>query len=146
MTDDVTGQNPTTGMEQDVLAQHRTIQDAARQMESARDLDELLRRLAGFRALLVPHFASEEAPEGYFDVVRSHASCHVGWVDEFGREHRAFLAEIDQLSERARACIAGPVAEILRQAADLTRRLREHEARENDLLIDALYVDIGDED
>lgn len=145
MTDKADERAPTR-IEQDVLAEHRSIHEMTRLMEACRDLDELLRRLEEFRARLAPHFVGEEAPDGFFDVVRSRASRHLARVEQLGKDHRAFLDEIDRLGGQARACLAGPVAEILRGAADFARRLREHEARENDLLIDAMYIDIGEDD
>jgi hypothetical protein len=143
---DATGENPTTPIEDSLLARHRTIREMTYRVESAPDLHELLLRLADLWAVLVPHFAEEEAPEGFFDVIRDRASRHLGRVAQLGRDHAAFLAEIDRLADRARGCLAGPVAEILRQGQDLARRLREHEAGENDLLIDAMYTDIGEDD
>jgi hypothetical protein len=97
------------------------------------------------RAALVPHFQAEETAGGFFDVVRDAAPRHLGRVAQLAREHEAFLAGIDDLVAGARACLAGPVAQVLTQAEQLAGRLRAHEAGENELMIDALYVDIGEE-
>ncbi len=126
-----------------ILDTHCKVREMTRRLEQVTDLVELQARLQAFRSLLVPHFAEEEAPDGFFDLVRAETSRHLAKVRELENEHDALLHEIDTLAERARACLAGPVAEILRQSAELAQRVREHEARESALLVDALYVDVG---
>jgi len=125
------------------IEEHRKIRELTERLGHAQSLVDLLRRLQELRLLMVPHFTDEEAQGGFFDVVRTQASRHLGAVRRLEREHEVLLAELDKLAEGARACLAGPVAEVLRQAREFARRTQEHEARENELLIDALYVDVG---
>jgi hypothetical protein len=125
-----------------ILDTHCKVREMTRRLEEVADLVELQARLQAFRSLLVPHFAEEEAPDGFFDLVRAETSRHLAKVRELENEHDALLHEIDTLAS-APACLAGPVAEILRQSAGLAQRVREHEARESALLVDALYVDVG---
>lgn len=143
---DLAGEGSVARARDEFFHEHRKIQDSTRQIESVRDLHELLRCLQRARTLLEHHFVSEEAPGGFFDTVRSAAPRFSPRVEKLGEDHRAFLSELDQLAERARACLAGPVAEVLKQAADLARRLREHEAHEGEILIDALYDETGEEE
>ena len=126
-----------------ILDTHCKVREMTRRLEAVTDLVELQARLQAFRSVLVPHFAEEEAPDGFFDLVRAATSRHLVNVREFEHEHGALLDEIDALVERARACLAGPVAQILKQGAELARRVRHHEARESALLVEALYVDVG---
>lgn len=130
-----------SSVERQVLEEHRTIGSVTGRVEQARDLAELLTRLAEFKAVLEPHFRMEEAPEGFFEVVR--ASHNVGRIGQLQNDHQHVILEIDRLMACAQACLAGPIAEILTQAANLARRLREHEAREDRLLLDAMYTDTG---
>lgn len=132
-----------TGAEHQTLAEHRRIRDLVRQMENTRDLPELLRHLQEFRWLLAAHFLGEEAADGLYDVIRRMSPRQLARVDELEKEHRVFLAEIDRVAERARACLAGPVAAVLAEARALGRSVREHEAREDNLLLDTLYIDLG---
>jgi hypothetical protein len=125
------------------IEEHRKIRELTERLGHAPSLVELLRRLQELRSFMAPHFTDEEAPGGFFDVVRTQASRHLGTVQQLETEHAALLGELDRLAEGARACLVGPVAEILKQAREFARRLHEHEARENELLIDALYVDVG---
>jgi len=127
------------------LAQHREIHALADRVRTAADLDELLSQLQKFRSAILAHFNEEESPDGFFEVVRARAGRHLATIRRFEAEHQAFLHDLDGLAERARACLAGPVAEILRDAGTLALRLRDHEVRENEVLLDALYVDLGEE-
>lgn len=132
-----------SSVEQQILEEHRTIRAITQHVEQARDLNELLARLAEFKTVLEPHFRTEQAPDGFFDVVRGRASHHAGRIGQLESDHDHLLGEIDRLMASAQACLTGPIAEILKQAADLSRRLRDHEAREDRLLIDAMYTDTG---
>jgi Hemerythrin HHE cation binding domain len=129
-----------------ILDTHRRIREMARELEETRDLVTLLARLHAFRSVLVAHFLEEETPGGLFDLIRESRSRHLGRVGEFEQEHGAFLDQIDGLADRSRACLAGPVAEILRLAGQLVGRVRDHETRENDILLDTLYEEVGQGD
>ena len=137
------GKPPVTGADEQLLVEHRRIRDLTRRIENSRDLPELLRRLQEFRSLLVPHFLGEEAPDGFYDTIRRMSPRQLARVDQLEKEHPAFLAEIDRVAERARACLAGPVAAVLAEARTLVHRMSEHEACEDDLLIETIYVDLG---
>ncbi|OGK99280.1 MAG: hypothetical protein A3I14_17525 [Candidatus Rokubacteria bacterium RIFCSPLOWO2_02_FULL_73_56] len=145
MTTDPARDNPLGDTREQTLEQHRHIRQLAERLGDAADLVQLLQRLQEFRSAAVLHFGDEEAPEGFFEVVRSRAGRHLDKLQHLEREHQAFLGEIDGLAERARAVLAGPVAELLRLAGELARQLNDHEARENELLLDALYLDLGEE-
>ncbi|MBI2527152.1 MAG: hemerythrin domain-containing protein [Candidatus Rokubacteria bacterium] len=135
-----------TAGDQQLLAEHRRIRELTRRLEETGNLGELLTRLTEFRAAVVAHFLSEEAADGFYDTVRSMAPRQIGRVDQLEREHQALLADIDALAARALACLAGPVAEVLRGAPTLARRLRHHEAAEDEILFDTLYGDLGQGD
>lgn len=137
------GKPPVTGAEEQLLAEHRQIRDLTRQIEDSRDLPELLGRLQEFRSLLVPHFLGEEAADGFYDLIRRMSPRQLARVDQLEKEHPAFVAAIDRLTEQARACLAGPVAAVLAEARTLVHRVNEHEAHEDDLLLETMYVDLG---
>ncbi len=137
---------PVTGIDARILAEHRRIRDLTRQVENASELRELLARLAELRSLLVAHFVAEEAEGGLYDGIRSLAPRQMGRVDQLEREHQVFLADIDRLAARAKTCLAGPMAEVLGEGRALARGLRDHEAAEDDILLDTLYTDLGQGD
>jgi hypothetical protein len=146
MTTDTGGDSSMAGTKDQAQEAHRMIQEATRRLGSAPDLRGLLQRLHELRLLIAPHFTDEERPDGFFDLIRARSARHLGAVKQLETEHQAFLGAIDGLAEQARACLAGPVAHILKEGAELARRMHEHEAREDALLGDALYIDIGEEE
>lgn len=140
---DVAGERSTEGVEGRLREEHQTIEEVVARIEGAGGLEELLQRLEEFRALLVPHFLAEEAPGGFFDVVRDRAPRLLAEVARLQADHQALLREMERLAAEVRRCLEGPVAEVLAQARFLARRQRQHEAVENRLLLDAMYVDGG---
>jgi hypothetical protein len=121
--------------------EHERIHEVARALAAARDLPELLHRLAVFRVDAAAHFRQEEGPGGFFEFVRSRSSANLHRIREIEREHEAFLAAIEQLDRRVRECLAGPVADLLREAGRMVEQFRRHEAAEGRLLTDVLYAD-----
>ena len=140
---ETSGKPPVTSADEQLLAEHRRIRDLTRQIEASRDLPELVRHLQTLRAWLVPHFLAEEATDGFYELIRHLSPRQLARVDELEREHRTLLAAIDGASERARACLAGPVAAVFAEARALVRRVRAHEAGEDDLLLETMYTDLG---
>lgn len=140
------GRDAATGVEAQILAEHKEIHALGQHIENSRDVVEVLRLLQDFRTLLVGHFATEEARDGFFDVIRGMTPRQLAKVDHLEKEHSALLAEVDRVGESARACMAGPVAAVLAEARALVRRLRNHEAAEDSLLLDTFYDDLGQGD
>jgi hemerythrin HHE cation binding domain-containing protein len=140
------GKHSVAGVDEQIVAEHRRIRELARQLDHAPELRELLTRLAELRGMLVAHFLREEAAEGLYNMIRSMAPRLLGRMAQLEKEHQTFLDDIDKLGTRARECLAGPVAEVLREAQALTRRLRKHEAAEDEVLLDTLYTDLGQGD
>ena len=143
---DPSGTPSVTGIDEQIVAEHRRIRDLTRQLDETSELRELLTRLAQLRVELVAHFLREEEVEGLFNMIRSMAPRLLGRMAQLETEHYTFLDDIDVLGARARACLTGPVAEVLREAHALTRRLRNHEAAEDEVLLDTLYNDLGQGD
>lgn len=137
---------PAAGIDPEIAADHRRIRDASRHIRDAADLGQLLVHLAEFRAVLAVHFSREEADDGFYDMVKSMSPRLLGAVDRLEHEHALILAEVDRLSDLARQCLAGPVAEVLARARALGNRLRRHEAAEDRILLDTFYTDLGQGD
>jgi hemerythrin len=129
-----------------ILEEHRKIREMSGRIEASRDLDELLQCLVEFRALLEQHFLTEEAPDGFYETVRIAAPRNLMTVDKMKAEHATFLSDIDRVRQRIRACLDGPMKEIFRDAGALARALRDHEGREDALLMDIIYTDLGQGD
>jgi chemotaxis protein histidine kinase CheA len=140
--DDASRTLPLAGVDEQMRAEHHHIHKLDRQLQEAAELPDLLIRLAELRAFLPAHFLSEEEAGGFFDVVRSTTPRHAAHVDVLEREHHTLLADIDALAGRATICL-GEVAAVLKDARALGRRLIEHEAAEDHMLMDAMCTDLG---
>jgi myo-inositol catabolism protein IolC len=102
--------------------------------------------LTGLESMLDRHFKLEEAPQGMYEVIRTNAPRHLPHVQQLAAEHRSLLKDLAALAGQTRACLDGPVAEVLRNVAALSGRLRSHEIQETELFADAMYTDLGEND
>lgn len=126
-----------------IVAEHLALKEILARIEAATDLPRLLALLAELRGLLVPHFATEEADEGFENLLGRRAPHLLGGLEAVLDEHAVILADLDRLAAAARACLDGPVAEVRAQAANLVARLHAHEEKETELLVGAVYDDLG---
>lgn len=136
-------QRLTTHEAEQLLAADQRIATMARSLRSVQGLGHLAQSLRHLRFTLEVHFASEEAPDGFFDMIRDRAGLHVARVEQLRQEHGTLLRDVDAMLDQIRACLAGPVAAIMAQASTLADRIERHEARESDLLGDAMSTDAG---
>jgi hypothetical protein len=112
-------------------------------IQETQDLDQLSQRLRELRALLHEHFGTEEAPGGFYDAVRTAAPCHPVAIDGLTCAPARRRANADRITHRIRACLETTVAELVADAHRLVRGVRDHEARENAVLMDIVYTDLG---
>ncbi|HEX9734305.1 MAG TPA: hypothetical protein VGG06_20225 [Thermoanaerobaculia bacterium] len=127
-----------------IADEHRALGESLARLEKTTDLHLLMPRLEKLRSQLEHHFAGEEASGGLRETVRAKTPFLLAALDRIFEEHRRFLGDLDELTEKTRACLAGPVAEILTSISALTRLLRDHEVREAELLSDVYYTDYGE--
>ncbi len=126
-----------------LLEEHRELRELMETICATSDLSVMLPLLDELKDELKEHFATEEAPGGFGTVVSESAPHKASVVDHLFAEHKEFLISVQRLHEAVENCLAGPVAEVRTAAALLKRRLRKHEAQENELLSDSLYTDLG---
>lgn len=136
-------QRLTTHEAERLLAADRRIADMARSLHRVQGLGQLAQSLRTLRFTLEVHFCSEEAPDGFFDMIRDRATAYVAQVEQLRQEHVALLRETELILDQIRACVAGPVAAIMKQAGTLADRIERHEASENNLLGEAMNTDVG---
>lgn len=133
-----------TPQEADQLsAADRRIVVVAQSLRGVQGLGHLAQALRQLRDILEVHFSNEEAPDGFFDTIREHAGLYVARVEQLRQEHGALIRDVDAMLDEVRACVAGPVAAIRTHANTLADRIEQHEARESDLLGDAMSTDAG---
>jgi hypothetical protein len=139
--------SPATGASaasrHEIAEEHRLLRRTLERIERTAELGALVAELGELRTLLVEHFAREEAPEGLHRVIDTSAPHLMASVQGLFDEHRECLETLDRLTEEARACLEGPVADVRRELGELCRRLHAHEAAETELLSGALYDELG---
>ncbi len=131
--------NPRASIEED----HDAIKEVLGRMQTITDPQVLLPVLNELRGALSEHFAREEEPEGMHEIVASMAPNSVASLQNILAEHEVFTQRLDRLIEETRACVEGPQAGILRETAELTESLHDHEERETALFTDAVFTDLG---
>ena len=129
--------------EETIEQDHHAIKEILARLEATTDLHILLPILEELRLSLVAHFAREEAPEGMHEIIADMAPNTVASLQNILGEHQVFLDQLDSVIERGRACLKGPLAEVLHDATALSESLHDHEERETALFTDAVFTDLG---
>lgn len=111
---------------------------------SPRQFVDVLSRL---RDRLATHFALEEA-FGYFEDAVDVAPHLTRAADSLRNEHSTLFLELCDLVEEAerllyRESSSGVARRLANRFHDFHNRLKDHEARENELILDSLDCDIG---
>jgi hypothetical protein len=111
---------------------------------SAESPASVLGRLTATRAHITEHFRFEEQ-DGYMDAVRKREPRLERAVQQLADEHRLLAKSLDDLLQEAGA------AKVLNDAfgervREWVTQVREHEARETDLVQAAFNQDMGTED
>jgi Hemerythrin HHE cation binding domain len=128
----------------EVFEDHEALRAILARVEGSNDLRRLPLQLVELRSLLQDHFALEEAPDGMAAVVRDNAPNQLGKLEGIMAQHPSLLDALDEILDKARRVVNGPLAELDDDLRALCDRLREHEAEETRLLTDALYTDLGE--
>lgn len=139
-TTDRVHENPT---HREIEQEHRMLREILGRLVAADEIAHIHPLLAELRALLVSHFAREEAEDGFYRVVEESGPHLLTQVQVVLDEHPVFLADVDRLLGDVDACVKGPVAKIRKGIESLAEDLHSHEAKENELMGDAFYTDLG---
>jgi hypothetical protein len=126
-----------------LLADLRTLENAARRSAKT-DPAELSTRLAATRTHLADHFKFEEQ-DGYMDAVRKREPRLERVIQQIAEEHGDITQSLDALIGEVRG--AGELGDAVREKVRTwIKRVRRHEARENELVQGAFNLDISAED
>jgi hemerythrin len=123
--------------------EHHSLRGLLVEVNQTYDLFKLLPLLEELKTELREHFEQEESEGGFGAVVSDSAPHKANVVDHLFDEHVEFLQTMDGLQGKVEELLVGPVAEMRATIAGLCARIEAHEAKENELLSEALYTDIG---
>ena len=142
--------NTRKSLAEDLVRAHKalmkdltTLHEAAKP-GSGEGVVALIARLGATRVHLTEHFRFEEQ-NGYMDTVREREPRLERAMHQLAEEHGELRKSLDGLIKEAGD--ATSLGDGLREAIRTwIERVRQHEARENDLVQDAFDLDIGAED
>lgn len=118
---------------------HRRVEACLIDFESAGSADAILASVEQLLELLPEHFArDEEGPDGIFDELRVLCPALDPQIERLEHEHREILRDLEALRSQGRED-----AHIQEQRAACVRRIRAHEAAENQLTLEAYFFDEG---
>jgi hemerythrin len=144
------GGRPVPGVVEALARAHQALlRDLLRLEATARaaeggTLAEARAWLVAVRAHLADHFRFEEE-DGYLDAARKREPRLERAVEQFAEEHRGLMRGLDALLVAAAGAtvLKDGLREGIRQ---WVKEVRQHEARENDLVQDAFEQDLGTKD
>jgi hemerythrin-like domain-containing protein len=126
-----------------LLEDLRQLEEASR-VVSAEGLAELRIRLGARHTHLTEHFRFEEQ-NGYMDTVRQREPRLERTIQQLGEEHGQLRQALEVLLGEAGTAI-GLGDRFREEVREWIERVRQHEAREDDLVQDAFVLDITAED
>jgi hemerythrin len=112
---------------------HLRVHRLSERLKSSDDLPAMVSVLEELNAALVTHFAHEEEPEGLYDVVSVHAPQYKTPLGNLVNEHYRILAEVRELSQKARELLERSHEDLRGEAQRLADLLMDHESREDEI-------------
>jgi len=135
--------DPSTAHLTRLARAHERIAHCVTELESARDTDGILERLEELLRILPEHFSvDEEGPDGFFDELRTIRPALDPQLKLLEREHREMLTALEALQSRVREA-GEDFSRIQEHRAAWIRRIRAHEDTENQIALEAYFLDEG---
>ncbi len=139
---------------------HTAMSGVVSSIAEAEDRSELKELLTGFRVILSAHHDFEEGKDGLFESIVASAPRHQGKVKQLLAEHAELVRSLEALITRSAAVAAPgrsdtdipdtdipdtgiPDEGLFAEVRVFIARLHEHDASENELLMDSISTDIG---
>jgi hypothetical protein len=123
-----------------IREEHVRLKKLLARIAATGELAALLPLLDDLRDLLASHFAREEAEDAIGPAVLRSRLRNV--AQEILAEHGVFLRDLDRLIEQGRQARETRDA-VFAGTEDLSRRLHDHEVKEDELILDLAETDLG---
>jgi malate synthase A len=114
-----------------LVEDHGRLEGLVARVRDARDAGALGAALSELHRLLTEHFAHEEHAKGFYGLLQASSPSYRAEVARMIDEHKEMLAAAKALVDQAKGPSA--VSDLAREAAALSARLLDHEARETRL-------------
>ena len=122
----------------DLEKEHRRILKLIERLRGHESLDGLDSLLEQLRTLVIVHFAREQLPDGFYELLGGRAETRREQMQALIADHGAILATLNALLEDVKNADTSAGPNLLEQTMQLTEQLREHEHREHDFASAAL--------
>ncbi|GDX79317.1 hypothetical protein LBMAG42_11280 [Deltaproteobacteria bacterium] len=123
--------------------QHHHIRQVVYALQATDDVRLAAVLLRQLESLLRPHFVEEQRPGGMLDSMAATAVAQDRVVASIVREHREITLATEAALADTQSCLDGPVADTLRRARAVCDAVLEHQRREGDAFLDAIYAEPG---
>ena len=101
-------------------------------------LTGLLPLLDELRTLLIVHFAREQLPDGFYDILGERAEGRRDEIQVLISDHGSILSALNALLADTKAAGPESEADLLERLTQLLDQLHDHEHREHRFAVDAL--------
>lgn len=124
--------------------QHDDIRSVVDALQATDDVRAVAGLLAELEVLLQPHFAEEERPGGMLESIGDSVASRDRVVAAIRSDHLQLTNAAHEAIRATRACLDGPVADVLAKARDLCARIQSHERRESEAFLAAVQGESTD--
>ena len=133
--------NSHSGSADEITSEHERVRALLRRLAERDDLGELAKIAVELQSLLRSHFAHEESADGLHQIIGFSTPWNLRQVDDLVAEHSSIVELVDALVAGAES--AEDRGAVFRTRADLNALLKQHEARETELLSEAMNTELG---
>ncbi|MCA9726297.1 MAG: hemerythrin domain-containing protein [Candidatus Eisenbacteria bacterium] len=126
-------------VQDEILHEHASLKELLKRLEAAATLEQMEKDLQRLEALLRDHFAAEE--ERLFPKLLDEAPQHDAFVKGLIEEHTKMIRHVVEL--RAAVEPGADFPTVVSDSAGLVAELRNHEERENEVILDTFFRDTG---
>jgi hypothetical protein len=127
----------------DIIVEHRQLRALVTRFEQEEAPSVLIDLWERLMAMLRSHFEKEEQLESTHQLTSSFPARYVAALPALAKEHRQLLDELEALGRLLRGHPMPPMGELRHRISAWVKQARLHEARENQLLMDAVAIDHG---
>ena len=111
--------------------EHRRLLELVDRLRSQQTMEGLLPLLDRLRTLLIVHFAREQLPDGFYEVLGERAQDRRDEIQQLIADHGGILSFVNALLDDAKSAGSGDEADVLNRVSELIDRLHDHEYREH---------------
>ena len=122
----------------DLEKEHRRLMKLADRLRAHGTMIGLAQLLDELRTLLIVHFAREQLPDGFYDILGDSAENRRDEIQVLINDHGAILSALNALLADAKTPDPDVEANVLDRLTQLVDQLHDHEHREHRFAVDIL--------